>query len=112
MNGATAEPCARMIRPPNTSSNSTIGASQYFLRTRMNAHSSARNDIPVPIVVAEFGRPELGRLELVLHRLRLRLIARDPITRQIGTAGERQHILAAQAHDPADRRDAEEEDRA
>src|SRR5262249_40001895 len=48
MNGATAVPCARMIRPPNTSSINRIGVSQYFLRTRKNAHSSARIDMMGP----------------------------------------------------------------
>src|SRR5439155_6666074 len=109
MKGATADPCARMIRPPNTSSSSTMGASQYFLRIRMNAHSSARNDIFVPL-----RSWRCGSSELVLHRVRLRRrrLAPDPVARQVGAAREREHILAAQPHDPADRRDAEKEDRA
>jgi hypothetical protein len=45
MNGAIADPCTRTINPPNTNSNSTMGASQYFLRTRMNSQSSLRNDM-------------------------------------------------------------------
>src|SRR5713226_292633 len=45
MNGATAEPCASTIRPPRITITSRIGMSQYFLRVRMYAHNSLRNDM-------------------------------------------------------------------
>src|SRR5215510_4395455 len=45
MNGATAEPCVRKMRPPNSTMITTIGSSQNFLRSRMNAHSSSMNSM-------------------------------------------------------------------
>jgi hypothetical protein len=35
MNGPIAEPCARIKRPPKTSSTISTGSSHHFLRARM-----------------------------------------------------------------------------
>src|SRR5689334_18583972 len=40
MNGARAEPLASTSNTPTSTSVRTIGASQYFLLSRMNCHSS------------------------------------------------------------------------
>src|SRR5215510_14414453 len=40
MKGASAEPLAKIRMPPSKSRNSTIGASQYFLRTRRKLQNS------------------------------------------------------------------------
>lgn len=45
MKGATALPWVRTIRPPNNNIMIIMGSSQYFLRARMKAQSSFRNDI-------------------------------------------------------------------
>src|SRR5215471_19777341 len=99
MNGATADPCVKMIRPPKNSRNRTIGTSQYFLRIRRNAQNSAINDMAVP---------PMGISKLVLHRFRCRCrrLTCDPVGRKIGTEGERQYILATKTHDPRDWGDA------
>ena len=48
MNGATAEPWARTINAPSIAIIKKSGASQYFLRTRMNFHNSLIKDIRMP----------------------------------------------------------------
>src|SRR5947199_10676931 len=48
MNGATADPCANTIKAPNSSSTATIGSSQNFFRSCMNAHISTKNSVMVP----------------------------------------------------------------
>lgn len=45
MKGATALPCAKTIRAPNKTIMITIGINQYFLRLRINAHNSFKNDM-------------------------------------------------------------------
>src|SRR5712692_1005322 len=103
MNGATADPFTRMIRPPKMNSTRHIGTSQYFLRAIRNWQSSLRNDISVLFVAIAS--------ELLGHRAGLRpgRIARDPVARKIGATAQRQHVLAEEPHDQADRRDAEKE---
>src|SRR5262245_26297684 len=103
MNGATADPFTRTIRPPKMNSTRKIGTSQYFLRAIRNWTSSLRNDIAIPFVVIAS--------ELVGHRAGLGAgrIAHDPVARQVGAPAQRQHVLAEQPQDEADRRDAEEE---
>src|SRR5437899_933082 len=104
MKGATAEPCASRISPPNTSSMSRIGASQNFFRTRRNAQSSARIDMMLPAGYWLIS-------ELVLHRFRFdrRTLARNPVGLKVGTPLERQHVLAEKPHDPTGRRHRYEE---
>src|SRR5215471_16236866 len=103
MNGATADPFTRMIRPPKMNSTRNIGSSQYFLRAIRNWQSSLRNDITILLVAPAS--------ELVGHRAGLRSgrIPHDPVARQIGAPAQRQHVLAEEPHDQADRGDAEEE---
>jgi len=48
MKGATAEPWASTITPPNSTTTSTTGMSQYFLRTLRNRQNSIKNDINAP----------------------------------------------------------------
>src|SRR5438445_5733863 len=43
MNGATADPWVSTIKPPNRRSTTTIGSSQNFFRSFMNAQSSMTN---------------------------------------------------------------------
>ena len=42
MNGATAEPSLKMMRPPKSKSIMIIGANQNFFRSRIKSHSSAK----------------------------------------------------------------------
>src|SRR5262245_24332123 len=104
MNGATAVPCARMISPPKTSNINRIGVSQYFLRVRMNDHSSAKIDMMLPSYL------DLSS-ELVLHLgFGLCRFPPDPIALLVRSPLERQEVLAAQPHDPSSRRDSRKED--
>src|SRR5690242_15162872 len=104
MKGATAVPSASTIKPPKTSSISTIGTSQNFFRTRRKSHSSLRIYIRPRSTVR-------GRSELPLHGFRSRRQrgTRDPIAFEIVPPGERQHVPPP--HDPGDWRDTKEEDR-
>src|SRR3954447_4554393 len=124
MKGATAEPCARITSPPKISSISRIGVSQYFLRTRRNAQSSARIDMTRLAPVTFYGRMSLSEnryplfrdmrcdSELLLHRLGRgrRSVAHDPVAVEVLAALERQQVLATQPHQPAGRRHRDEED--
>src|SRR5262245_25358180 len=47
MKGATAEPWVSATRVPNSTSTATIGPSHHFFLSRMNAHSSDRNELLV-----------------------------------------------------------------
>src|ERR1700683_2519812 len=44
MKGATAEPFAKISRPPNSAMTIKTGSSQNFLRTRRNSQNSLRNE--------------------------------------------------------------------
>src|SRR6185369_10303585 len=79
MNGATADPWVSTMSPPNSTRISTIGSSQNFLRSRMNAHNSTAKS-PISFLPSELsqhvrGRPRLapypiclpGALELPAH---------------------------------------------
>src|SRR6266511_5133319 len=71
MNGASAEPCANTSSPPTSTSSTTIGRSQNFFRSLMNAHSSPIKPIFAP-----------DPLKLPLHpptrRLRVQWLSVDP----------------------------------
>ena len=43
MNGATAEPCAKIINPPNITKTIKIGNNQYFFLTFKNSQNSFKN---------------------------------------------------------------------
>src|SRR5438309_178962 len=90
MNGATAEPLVRMIKPPNTTIITRMGSSQNFLRTRMKRQSSARKSIQRPS-------------KLIAHALGRRTgrIANDPIAVPLRLALEPQEFLAGYAHNQA-----------
>src|SRR6185295_11625619 len=92
MNGATAEPCASTIRIPSSSIIAKIGHSQYFFRTRMNAHNS------LSISIAFF-------LELVGHRIGSRAggLAHDPVRLCREIPLQAQWILAQDPQQRADR---------
>src|ERR1700693_3876712 len=98
MNGATAEPFTRMISPPKMNRTRNIGTSQYFLRAIRKRQSSAKKDIRVPTGA--------GGSELVGHAAGRRpgRIAHDPVAWQIRATAQREHVLAKQPHDQADRR--------
>src|SRR5882724_7612411 len=86
MNGATALPLARTMSAPNTASMRMTGSSQYFLRTRMNHHSSPMKSI-------------MTSSELPGHRVRRRArrIALDPVGDGIAVEPTPERILAEQA---------------
>src|SRR6476660_8457949 len=99
MNGATAEPCVRIKRPPSSAIIRMMGTSTNLRRARMNYQSSAKMDsMSVP-------------LELIFHRAGQgsRRRAFDPVAFRGRIEGERQGALAESAHDEPDRRDHQKE---
>src|SRR3982074_79357 len=101
MKGATAVPWVRTIKPPKITIMTRIGNSQYFLRSRMNAMSSARKAI-------------VRILELTFHRGRCwtGLRTRDPVTPSRRRRFQPQGILARQTHQYRDRSDRQKEQQA
>src|SRR5690242_14139765 len=97
MNGAIAEPLASTRSPPSSSITITIGASQYFLRTRMKRHNSAIR--------------LMGGLELVLERFgrRSRRRALDPVCPGRFVEAQAQRVLAERTHEQPHRGDHAEE---
>jgi len=91
MNGATADPADKTISTPNTNKIRIIGASQYFLRTRIKVHNSTSNDTE-------------QSSELVFHRVggHRGIFTRDPITRLLALwIADIQDILAKHAQQQA-----------
>src|SRR5437870_810327 len=89
MKGATALPCAMISKLPNIASNTMIGSSQYFLRSRMKCHNSTRKEsIALP-------------LELVSHGFWCRSgrEALDPIASRIGVSTQAEQVLAVKAEE-------------
>src|SRR5438309_5854164 len=98
MNGATALPLVRTMRPPNSASITRIGRSQNFFRTRINVQSSATNVI---VPSSELVRHGLGR--------RAGWSSHDPVRRFRWIATDPQRILAEPPCKDAHRRDGSEE---
>src|SRR5437867_1845726 len=94
MNGATADPCVSTIKPPNSRSTTTIGSSQNFFRSRMNAQSSRTNS---PI----FNSPSL---ELPGHVGAGSGGLEDAIRRRDGIEASMHRISPEPPHDDAHRR--------
>src|SRR5580692_10251589 len=98
MNGAMADPLARITRPPNRPVSATMGISQYFLRASKNSKSARAND--------------MGSSVLLRHRAwrRGRVGTRDPIALGVGVETRRDRTLAEEPHQQADRHDGAEID--
>src|SRR6266581_8198246 len=95
MNGASADPCAKISSVPTTSITRTIGSNHHFLRTRMNAHNS-----PAKVIRPIFR----SSLELVFHSCPALVVgsARDP--EALRRAGAQQRILARESSEQTGRR--------
>src|ERR1700726_478028 len=119
MNGATAVPLLKTKSPPNSVIITMTGSTQNFLRARIKAHNSRRNDIVSPRKT--FSRPptgaqSVGRLahsigpdasasvkepwgalsELIDHGFRIgsRRFPRQPVARCRRIAPQSQRVLA------------------
>src|SRR6266545_4297880 len=106
MNGATAEPLASTIKPPSTTMTSKIGINQYFLRIRIYAHSSIRNDMAAPAgSVNEWVAPSwFSELVVETFRLRTGRISVDPVASVCLTGSQSQVVLGEPPHERAHRR--------
>src|SRR5712691_3102043 len=96
MKGATAEPWVKTINAPNRSRMMTIGRSQNFLRSFINAHSSKRNS---PIAVSPF------QSELSCHVCARTRALHDPIALGAGLIRATYRVFAEEAPDQPHRRD-------
>src|SRR5512145_1054929 len=94
MNGATAEPWVRTMRALKSTRISTIGRSQNFFRSLMNAHSSRTNS-PISLLP----------LELSQHVRRRSGNPPDPVGLALPVEPPVHRIAAEQAHDQPDRGD-------
>src|SRR6185369_6062136 len=94
MNGAIADPLASTSKPPTISITSMTGTSQYFLRARMNAHSSLirRTGVFLKLVFHAVGSGS-GRRAL------------DPVTLRLRIQLETQEVFAEEPHHQACRHD-------
>src|SRR5882762_7464726 len=102
MNGAMADPWARIKRPPIITITIITGRSQSFLRMRRNAQNSGERSSYVSCseLARKAGPVGAGR------------IAIDPIAVAIICKSTMQHVATAQAHGCGDRRQKPEIDHA
>src|SRR4030095_10747487 len=95
MKGATAVPWVSTVSPPKMAMTTNTGSSQYFLRSSKNAANSRRKET-------------IARSELVHEAVggRAWRLSRFPVTFALRLEAKPQRVLAAEPHEPADRRDA------
>lgn len=77
MNGASAEPCVKMISPPRRMRKNNIGASHHFLRTFRKSHNSDKIESLLIVLPKIVFRIEIYQKRLVdVSASRLLLISR------------------------------------
>src|SRR6266511_830598 len=98
MNGATADPCVSTIRPPNSRRTRTIGSSQNFFRSLMNAQSSRTNS-----PIARFLPPWKCSSELPGHVGGGSVRLGDAVRRRVGLEALVHRISPEPPHEDAHR---------
>src|SRR6185369_13292630 len=94
MNGATADPWVSTMSPPNSTRISTIGRSQNFFRSRMNAQSSTTKS-PISLLPLELPHHVRGRSRR----------APDAIGLARPLEGSTHRVTARETHHQPERRD-------
>src|ERR1041384_3307593 len=100
MNGATALPFVKTIRPPKIPIITRIGKSQNFLRALIKAQSSRAS-------------PSIFGSELVFHCIRRDTgrVALHPVARRVTVDPQIEKILAERPHNQTHRNDTEDKEK-